>query len=438
MPQMVDPSMPPPNCILILMDDLGWAELGCCGNQFNATPELDRLAAEGIRFTQAYSTAPVCSPARASLMTGLSPVAVGITDYLRPDSRKTLDAGLPNVAAHLRSQGYRTGLIGKWHLGGHAAHGGVDAPPQDFGFDEVILSETRGIGKGSYHHPYAWNPEIERRLPEPEHLIDRQNAEAVDFVKRHSEQPFFLVVSHYAVHTVLEGRADLVALHEARPEAGSGPHAKRNNPHLAAQLGQVDHGVGLLRQALVEAGVADQTVIIFSSDHGGEVGVTTNQPLRAGKSHLYEGGLRVPLLWHGPSLLEGGRTSDAVVSHLDFFPTIAELIGCPLQPATCPEARSMAPLLRGESDQWEQRKLYWHYPLEKPHFLGGRSASAAREGDLKWIEFHQTGERELYDLSQDPGETRDLSAEMPAENFRIGQAFWSWLSRTEDQGAFSP
>jgi arylsulfatase A len=420
----------PPNIILILIDDLGWAELGAYGNTFNLTPELDRLAKEGVRFTQAYATAPVCSPSRASLLTGQSPVRLGITDYLRPDSLQRLDPGVPTIASCLRTQGYHTGLIGKWHLGGLTAHGGRPAPPEEHGFAEVLLSEKRGIGPGSYRHPYAWDPSVQARTEDGEEwLIERMHREAESFVTRHRERPFFLLLSHYAVHTRLEGRPDLVAKHEARPDAGAGAQAPHHNPHLAAQLEQLDQGLGRLRATLESLGLDRDTLIAFTSDHGGEIGVTSNAPLRSGKSHLFEGGVRVPFIWHGPGRICGGRICDQVISHLDFLPTAAELAGLSPAPSTNPDARSWAKrLLCPAEEPPAPREVYWHYPLARPHFLKGRSCSAARIGDYKWLGFHQPEEDELYDLARDPGEENNLAPTQPGLLAALKASHSTWLA----------
>ena len=185
-----------PNIIVVLADDLGWVELESYGNSFNETPCLNRLAEEGMRFTHAYASAPVCSPYRASLLTGQYPARVGITDYLRPDDVHVLDPKHITIAKMLRRNGYMTGIIGKWHLSGYHHHGVKEISPCEHGFEETVLSENRGIEGGSYKYPYHWNKEIEQRLPGEEHLLDRQNQEALDFIDRHKHRPFFLLLSH--------------------------------------------------------------------------------------------------------------------------------------------------------------------------------------------------------------------------------------------------
>ncbi|MHC4647873.1 MAG: sulfatase, partial [Planctomycetota bacterium] len=315
-----------PNIVFILADDLGWAELGCYGNRFNETPNLDRLAAKGVRFTQAYASAPVCSPYRASLMTGQYPAQVGMTNYLQPDDTNHLSTEYTTIAEMLRSAGYATGIIGKWHLTGYASSGVEEFPPGMHGFDETIVSENHGIGGGSYFHPYHFNPDIVKRLPDREFLTDRQNLEAVEFIERHRDHRFFLYLSHYAVHTRLVGKPELVEKYSQKSGAGKGKKAPRNNVHLAAQLESIDEGVGMIVEKLERLGLAENTIVVFTSDNGGESRVTTNAPLREGKSTLYEGGIRVPLIVHFPGVTRRGAVCERPVCVIDFYPTFCRIV----------------------------------------------------------------------------------------------------------------
>ena len=416
----------PPNIIFILADDLGWAELGCYGNTFNETPNLDKLARDGIRFTQAYAAAPVCSPFRAALMTGLYPVRTGITDYLRPDDPKHLSTDYGTLPEMLQSAGYTTGIVGKWHLTGYANHGAKEIGPGEHGFDEVLVSENRGIGAGSYFFPYHFNQEIRQRLPGREYLVDRCNLEAVEFIERHRDKPFFLYVSHYAVHTRLNGTPELVAKYEAKPNAGKGFQAPRNNPHLAAQLESIDRGVGMIRDKLRELGLSKNTIIIFTGDNGGEDKVTSNAPLRAGKSTLYEGGLREPLIIHWPGVTQPGSICHTPVCTVDFYPTFAQAVECRPAPTQTVDGVSLLPLLKDPEAPLDKDTLYWHYPLDKPHFLGGRSAGAIRRGDWKLIEFFDTGKTELYDLSRDLSERHNLAEDKPDKRRELLEALHTW------------
>jgi len=424
-----------PNIIFILADDLGWAELGCYGNTFNETPNLDKLAKRGMRFTDAYAAAPVCSPYRAALMTGQYPARAGITDYLRPNDKNHLSTKYVTVAEALKKAGYTTGIIGKWHLTGYANHGAQEYPPAMHGFDETIVSENRGIGGGSYFHPYHFNREIQKRLPGKEFLVDRCNLEAVEFIERHKEGPFFLYLSHYAVHTRLNGKPEFVAEFEKKPGAGKGHKASRNNPHLAAQLKSIDEGVGMIVKKLNELGLSDQTVLIFTGDNGGESRVTSNAPLRAGKSTLYEGGIRVPLIVCFPEIVPAGTVCKTPTSNIDYYPTLCQL--AEIEPDTKHhiDGISLAAILKNPKTLLQRDNLYWHYPLDKPHFLGGRSSGAVRKGDWKLIEYFDTGQKELYNLADDISEKNNLAGTNPEKAAELKGLLKDWR---KEVGAMIP
>jgi len=415
-----------PNIIFILADDLGWAELGCYGNTFNETPNLDKLAARGTRFTDAYASAPVCSPYRAALMTGQYPARVGITDYLRPNDENHLSTDHITIAEMLKRTGYTTGIIGKWHLTGYANHGAKEFPPGQHGFDEVIVSENRGIGGGSYFHPYHFNEQIEKRLPGKEYLVDRCNIEAVEFIDRHKEGSFFLYLSHYAVHTRLQGKHELVAKYEKKPGAGRGNKARQNNPHLAAQLESIDQGVGMIMNKLDELGLAENTVLIFTSDNGGEDRVTSNAPLRAGKSTLYEGGIREPLIIRWPAVVKPATICNTPTSNIDFYPTFLQLAGLKADQRRRLDGLSILPLLKNPRAKLARNTLYWHYPLKKPHFLGGRSSGAIRQGSFKLIEYFDKGTVELYNLIDDISEQHNLAKKLPKKAAELQKRLKSW------------
>jgi len=407
-----------PNIILILTDDLGWRELGCYGNSFNETPHLDRLAARGIRFTDAYAAAPVCSPTRASIMTGLHPARIGITDYLRADDPKFLSPSYFTIPKALGAVGYHCGLIGKWHLMGDYKQRKGD--PKLHGFHEVICSETSYIGPGYYFPPYQHMKEVTPRTP-GEYLTDRLNQEAVEFIQRNHERPFFLFLSHYAPHTRLAGKPALVEKYSRKPGAGK----NRNNPELAAMLESIDEGVGRIVAELERLKLADRTVIVFASDNGGEDRVTSNAPLRGGKSTLYEGGIRVPLIIAGPSFGKPGSICGTPVVSTDFYPTFLEIAGAKPRPGQELDGVPIQRVLAKPRD-FENRPLFWYYPLEKPHFLGGRSAGAIRRGAFKLIEFYDDGKIELYNLKNDPSETTDLAAKLPAEKKELLDQLRRW------------
>ena len=433
----------PYNVIYILADDLGYAELGSYGNTFNETPHLDQLAAEGVRLTNAYASAPVCSPYRAALMTGQYPARLHITDYLRPNASQHLDTAHTTLAEMFKANGYHTGIVGKWHLSGYVKEGAsVETLPDKHGFDDVLVSENRGIAEGWYFHPYGFNHEIEKSRPGREYITDRQHDEALGFIERNKDQPFFLYLSHYAVHTTVHGKPELVD--HFRKKAGAGTseptkgnpgndpykrwpadsRATHNNPHLAAQLSVVDQGVGMIREKLRELGLEKKTIIIFTSDNGGETTVTTNAPLRAGKSTLYEGGVREPLIIWNPTLFKPAVVHTPMANY-DFYPTLMELIGAaPNQQYF--DGVSVAAALRNPGKAQPERTFYWHYPLDKPHFLGGRSAGSIRKGDWKLIAFFDDGTTELYNLREDIGEQHDLSAQHPEKVAMLLQNLKQW------------
>ena len=339
-----------PNIVFVLADDLGWAELGCYGNKFNETPNLDRMAREGMRFTQAYAAAPVCSPYRAALLTGLHPARLGIIDYLRPNSANRIPSDLVTLPETLKGNGYSTGMIGKWHLSGYSYHEAeFETRPTDHGFDWNFGSELKGVGNGANTWPYIFRTQpirwidIEKnRLGEKENLTDRLNFEAVDFIRRNKEKPFFLYLSHYAPHSILNGRPDLVEKYRKKHPSGKsgrkncyicedaglgkgdpGNHwAMDHNPHLAAMLEGIDDGIGKIRAELAAQKLLENTIFIFSSDNGGESSVCSNAPLRGGKSQLYEGGIRVPLIIQWPDTVPAGTVNEVPTINTDFYPTI--------------------------------------------------------------------------------------------------------------------
>jgi arylsulfatase A-like enzyme len=433
-----------PNIIFILADDLGWAELGCYGNTFNETPNLDKLAKQGVRFTHAYAAAPVCSPYRAALLTGQHPARVGILDYLRPNSSNALPVSQTTLPEMLKHKGYTTGMVGKWHLTGYKYQDAqFEVRPKDHGFDWNIGSEIKGVGNGANFWPYVFRTQPIRwldipnnRMGKKEYLTDRLNLEALDFVDRNKEKPFFLYLSHYAPHTILNGRPDLVKKYREKHAPGktdrtncylckdagfSGEDcehwAQDHNPHLAAMLDSIDDGVGLLMKKLDSLGIAENTIFIFSSDNGGETNVTSNAPLRGGKSQLYEGGIRVPLIvrWPEGKVPSGRICSHPIVNH-DFYPTLLEAADIEPDPKQKLDGVSTLATWKNPASSVSRRSLHWHYPLDRPHFLGGVSSGAIRNGDWKLIEYFDPAKPEkfeLFNLKSDPSEKKNLTESKP-------------------------
>jgi arylsulfatase A-like enzyme len=418
------------NVVLIVADDLGWADLGCYGSKYHRTPHLDRLAAEGLRFTDAYAACPVCSPTRAALMTGKYPARLNLTDWLpgrpdRPDQkllRPVINQELPatetTLAAELKAAGYTTGHVGKWHLGGKGAG------PRERGFDVNIAGDQAGSPR-NYFAPFKgrdghFMPGLEH-APEGEYLTDRLTAEAEKFIESNRAKPFFLYLAHYAVHIPLRAKADMIARY--RP----GRAGQQGNPIYAAMLESLDESVGRILKKLEQEKLTERTLVLFTSDNGGlcvlegpNTPATINAPLREGKGYLYEGGLRVPLLVRWPGVARPGSTNSAPVSSIDFFPTILDACGVKSEPRV--DGLSLVSSLRGGG--LKRKALYWHYP----HYAnqGGRPGGAVRADDYKLIEFDENGRRELYDLKKDLGENRNLIADQPDKARELAEKLAAW------------
>lgn len=449
-----------PNIIFILADDLGWGELGCYGNTFNETPNLDKLASQGIRFTQAYAAAPLCSPTRASIVTGEYPVCTSITDFLAPKSKEYLDPQKFTTINEMLSNSpplegpgetssrrgaYHTGIIGKWHLDTH--FGNIKGGPADFHFDEVIASETKYIAGGDYFYPYDKISTI-KKGKKGEYLTDRQSQEAVKFIKRNRDQPFFLYLTYYAVHTKLAAPKELVKKYkkkfDAKYGAGMaekiyGPKNKRHqanhidNPYLAAMLERIDAGVGSIMKALKKAGIAENTLVVFFSDNGGAHGVANNGGLRKGKTWLYEGGIREPLIVCWPGKIAAGKISDVPVCSIDFYPTFLDMAGIAPPKDQVLDGISLLPLLT-KGIKPDPRPLYWYYPANTMHWKN-RMAAAIRKGNYKLIHFFKDSRTELYNLEIDPYEKNNLAEKMPAKTAELKQQLKKWR---KEVGAENP
>lgn len=447
-----------PNIIVILADDLGWAELGCYGNRFNETPHLDRLSKRGMRFTQAYAAAPVCSPYRAALLTGQYPARVGILDYLRPNSANALSRKHVTLAEVLKGQGYQTGMIGKWHLTGYKYHQApFEIRPTDHGFGSEFAGEVKGVGNGANFWPYMfrdqpirWVDIPDKVLGDNEYLVDRMNHEAVEFIEQNHEKPFFLLLSHYATHSILNGKKELVEKYRRKHPPGKSHREKcylcqdaghqgdplnhwasDHNPHLAAMLESIDDGVGRIMKKLTEKGIQENTIVIFTGDNGGETQVTSNAPLRGGKSQLYEGGIRIPLVVHWPGRVPAGSVSEQPTVNVDFYPTL--LAAAEIEPPAAQTLDGISCLPNWSDPQvpLEREAIYWHYPLDKPHFLGGRSAGAIRSGDWKLIDFFDDGQAELYNLRTDLGEQQNVALQQPQRVARLRSQLASWRQHVQ-------
>jgi arylsulfatase A-like enzyme len=439
-----------PNIVFLVADDLGQRDLGCYGSAFYETPHLDRLAAEGMLFTDAYASCPVCSPTRASLVTGQWPQRSGITDYigapLKPElwKRNTkllpapyadrLDLGATTFAEALKAGGYATFFAGKWHLGPEGWW------PEDQGFDLNFGGHDRGgpYGGNKYFSPYG-NPRLEDG-PEGEHLPDRLAAEAAKFIEARRDQPFLVYLPFYHVHTPLMAREDLrLKYEEKRARLGLeekwGREGERDlrlsQDHVvyAAMVEALDLAVGRILAKIDELDLADRTLVLFTSDNGGlstsEGWPTSNLPLRAGKGWLYEGGIREPLLVRWPGVVEPGSVSSAPVSSPDFFPTFLDVAGLETPEGLVVDGLSLRPVLEG--GDLPERALFWHYP----HYgnQGGAPGAAVRRGPHKLVHWFEDDRLELYDLAADPGEGRDLALARPDLVDALGAELKAWQGK---------
>ena len=418
------------NFIFVLVDDFGWTDLGVQGSTFYQTPNIDRLAREGMRFTQAYSACTVCSPTRAAALTGKYPARLRITDWIKGHFRPNAKLKVPDWTMHLpleeitiaealKRGGYATASIGKWHLGGPEFY------PDKQGFDENI----GGCDKGqppSYFSPYGIPTLADG--PKGEFLSDRLTDEALNFIARNKSKPFFIYLPHYAVHTPLAGKPEVIAKYERKAD----PKNPQHNAKYAALVESVDDSMGRIRQKLEEIGIADNTVIIFTSDNGGLVlnNVTSNLPLRVGKGSAYEGGVRVPLFIKWPGVTQPGSTCDTPVITPDFYPTILKMAGLAIENKRSVDGESLVPLLK-QNGTLRRTAIYWHYPHY--HQGGATPYSAIRQGDWKLLEFFEDNRVELYNLREDIGEQDDLAAKVPSRANALRKQLHAWRKQVGAQ-----
>jgi len=410
-----------PNLIFVLVDDMGWTDLGCMGSTFYEAPHIDRLASQGMRFTQAYSACTVCSPTRAAVLTGKYPARLHITDWITghvrphaklrvPDWTMYLSPEETTIADALRKAGYATASIGKWHLGGEKFY------PDRHGFDLNIGGTDKGSPL-SYFAPYRI-PTLPEG-PAGEFLSDRLTTEALTFIERNQDRPFFLYLPHYAVHTPLMAKPEVIEKYKKKIR----PDAPHQHPVYAGLVESVDDSVGRIMKKLEALKLSENTILFFTSDNGGLLRSTSNVPLRAGKGSAYEGGVRVPLIIRWPGVTRPGSTCDVPVISTDFFPTLLAMAGAKDDSQRAVDGESLVPLLR-QSGSLRRDAIYWHYPHYHPG--GATPYSAIRRGDFRLIEFFEDNHIELYDLKNDIGEKEDLAAKMPekAEQLRPRLAAW--------------
>ncbi|MBN2505244.1 MAG: sulfatase [Verrucomicrobia bacterium] len=441
------PAQPAPyNVVLILADDLGWADLGCYGADLHQTPHIDQLARDGVRFTQAYAM-PVCSPTRAALLTGRHAARLHMTIWregaLKPAQNHPLlpapaIADLPlaevTLAEKLKAAGYLTFHVGKWHLG-DAGHS-----PETQGFD-VNIGGTHWGAPPTYFHPFRgefgqarefrYVPGLGPGKP-GDYLDDRLTDEALEWIDTAGDRPFFLNLWFHLVHTPIEGKTNLVETCRARIEPGM----NHQNPDYAAMVQTMDQNVGRVLQRLEQRRLRNRTLVIFASDNGGYTNqhrgrpVTSNAPLRSGKGSLYEGGIRVPLIVRLPGMTPPGGVCEEPVMCTDWFPTIAEVCGLaatrPPAPAGPLDGQSLVPLLRQPNAHLNRDALFFHYPH---YYTTTTPASAVRAGDWKLLEYFEDNHLELYHLRDDVGERHNQVASQPHRAAQLRARLHAW--RTE-------
>ncbi len=441
---------PKPNILFILADDLGYHDLSCTGSNYYETKNIDRIASEGMVFTEGYAACQVCSPSRASIMSGKFTARHGITDWIGARTgeewRKTerYNKLLPPSYIHnlpheyitlpeaLKEAGYKTFFAGKWHLGGEGSW------PEDHGFDINKGGWDKGSPMGGFYAPWD-NPRLENG-PDGESLTLRLAHETANFIKAHKDTSFFAFLSFYAVHAPLQTTEEKWAKYRKKAESNGikkdGFEMGRflpirqvqDNPVYAGLVETMDDAVGIVLNTLDELELTDNTIVIFTSDNGGVVAgdafATSNKPLRGGKGYQFEGGIREPYFIKVPWLNSAGKKTDIPVIGTDFYPTLLELAGIELKPDEHIDGRSLVPLLKGH--KLEERPLIWHYP----HYgnQGGEPSSIIRSGNWKLIHYYEDGRDELYNLKSDLSETTDVSSEQPELKKQLHEQLFTYLS----------
>ncbi|MGB7346873.1 MAG: sulfatase [Pirellulaceae bacterium] len=427
-----------PNIVFLLADDLGWTGLNCFGSDLYETPRLDQLASKSMKFTNAYAACTVCSPTRASIMTGMYPARLRLTDFIAgqdrpfaklqiPDWTKRLESRHVTIAEALKQAGYRTGHFGKWHLSDKDSDE-LGTLPTDQGFD-VSISKPKGT------RGYFLSDDVRSR-EDTNYLTDWLTDHACDFIAdRSANRPFFLYFAYNVPHTPIQGREDLVDYFQAKVD----PNATHNNPTYAAMVKSLDLSVGRVLDQIKSSGQADNTVVIFTSDNGGLTqrngkhdGFTENLPLRRGKGSAYEGGVRVPTIIYWPGLTKAGSVCAEPIITTDYYPTLLELLNINGDAThnQSVDGRSLSPLLGNPSAKLN-RNLYWHYPHY--HAGGDGPYSAVRSGNYRLIRFYEDDSVRLFDLGNDIGEQTDLSSEQPEKTRQLAADLDQWLASVDAQ-----
>ncbi|MDA7916234.1 sulfatase [Verrucomicrobia bacterium] len=436
-----------PNFVFLLVDDLGWTDLGCFGSDLYETPNIDKLADEGMKFTNAYAACTVCSPSRAAVLTGKYPAKLHLTDFIAghsfvntpmtiPDWTKYLKLEEVTLAEALGSVGYKCASIGKWHLCRRDEGPQPDHWPKAQGFHRNVGGNHQGA-PGSYFWPYGRGKDktVNRvaNLPkggeEGEYLTDRLTDEAIKILDAWKDDPFFIYLPYYTVHTPIEAKEEYTKEFAAKVKKG----ARHTNPKYAAMLKSLDESVGRLTAHLEKLGIADNTIIILTGDNGGLTNnpgkperITSNMPLRNGKGSIYEGGIRVPGIIKWPGVTEPGSVSNEPIISMDYYPTMLEMAGVrgDEDHNKNVDGFSLVSLLKGPQKQLARQTIYWHYPHY--HSCGGVPYTAVRMRDWKVIEEHGSGKVQLFNLAEDPGETNNLASKEPARVKQMQKMMTNW------------
>lgn len=439
-----------PNIVMLLVDDFGRQDASTYGSSFYETPNIDQLAADGMRFDNAYVAHPRCVPSRVAIFSGSYPTRYGVPQGERVGKHQ-LPLSAVTFGEHLKDAGYQTGYIGKWHLGK------TGGDPTKQGFDTSIMAGHWGAPP-SYYFPYSKMNKsgknkgfVKVEGPEDEYLTDRLTDEAINFIDQKKDKPFLLVLAHYAVHTPIEGKPALVKKYKAKMKklgiADAGPKSDadlikdttgyhktiQNNPDYAAMVESVDISVGRIEQQLKKLGLEDNTIIILTSDHGGlssrglksnRVLATSNDPYRHGKGWIYDGGTRVPLIVKWPEKVKAGSFSQVQVTGTDHYPTILQMAGLSLAPKDHQDGVSYLAALN--NDETPRKAMFWHSPAARPSKTGDTNSSAIIEGEWKLLDFWSTGKVELYNLKEDKSEANNLAKLMPEKTAEMLAKLNSW------------
>lgn len=435
----------PPNIVFILADDLGWKDLGCYGNLFNETPNLNKLASKGIRFNQAYAACPVCSPTRASILTGKYPARLKLTNYITgnrvdnnssiipPKWKPYLDTAEITLPELLKSKGFVTGMVGKWHLHAKDSTSLRYQGPWGQGFDYSRMIGKNGLDYYNYSILRGGTDPVEFEDNGTVYLTDKLTEYGVEFIKSNAKKPFFLYLAYSAPHVMLVPRADKLGKYLQKYNRIGGGY----NPSYGCMVESIDDGVGQIIQTLKDKGLLENTIIVFTSDNGGlgmpELGPTptTNEPLKKWKGHTYEGGIRVPAIVSWLGTIPEGKVSDTYYSSIDYLSTFCEIVGIKELPANT-DGKSVWPLfLNPANTELCNRPVFWHFP----HFSNqmGRPSGAVRLGDYKLVEQYEDQKIELYNLASDVSEEKDLSVVEPFKTKELYKLLSDWRIQVNAQ-----